>query len=133
MRYDQCGPECTTDCGHCKGKGHPADWPLTAPQRRALAVLDEHTAPYGSDKPGMYAKQVAKLLWPDSPAWGKRTRGRTGNRNGAVGGTMPMKAGTLLGRLVRGGFADEYLTETMQPKWVITTAGRAALRGRDQT
>lgn len=132
MRYDQCGPDCTTDCGHCKGKGHPSTWPLTEPQRRALAVLDEHTVPFGnSDKPGLYAKQVAKALWPDSPAWEQRTRMYRG-RNGAVGGTMPMKAGTLLGRLVRAGFADEYTTETGQPRWVITTAGVLALHGRTQ-
>lgn len=131
-RYDQCGPDCTTDCGHCKGKGHPADTRLTEPQRRALAILDEHTVPYGdADKPGMYAKQVAKLLWPDSPAWGKVTRSRGWSRGGAMGGTMPMKAGTLLGRLVRMGLADEYQTDVLQPRWVITVAGRHALHGRD--
>jgi hypothetical protein len=27
QRYDQCDGDCTIDCGHCKGKGRPADFP----------------------------------------------------------------------------------------------------------
>jgi hypothetical protein len=27
QRYDQCDDDCTVDCGHCKGKGRPVDFP----------------------------------------------------------------------------------------------------------
>lgn len=34
-RYDQCDETCTTDCGHCKGKGKPTD------ASRALQTVNE--------------------------------------------------------------------------------------------
>lgn len=110
-----------------------ADLTLTGPQRRALEVLAQHTHPTDPDVPSIAARQVAKALWPDSPGWERRTRRYGGaNRNGAVGGTMPMKAGTLLGRLVRLGVADEYLTEVLQPRWTITTRGRQWLEAHPE-
>lgn len=71
---------------------------LTPGQTRALEVLN------AADKP-LAPRQVAQRLWPDSPAWAKRTRRYGANRNGAVGGTMPMLAAKLLHALQDKGMA----------------------------
>jgi hypothetical protein len=65
---------------------------LTAPQARTLAVLR-------SEGRGLSARAVARALWPDSPAWNKRTRRGATHAGGALGATMPMKAGALLWRM----------------------------------
>ncbi|MDF2915887.1 MAG: hypothetical protein K0S70_104 [Microbacterium sp.] len=44
-------------------------------------------------------REFAMLMWPDSPAWHKRTRKFGGRDPGAVGGTMPMNGARLLWRL----------------------------------
>jgi hypothetical protein len=53
----------------------------------------------------MTAREVAQALWPDSPAWAKRTRKRLG-RNGAMGGTMPMRAGRILNAMASKGLVE---------------------------
>lgn len=70
---------------------------LTEPQRRMLALI--------ANTP-MTARQAGQAMWPDSPAHERRTKKRLG-RNGAVGGAMWLKAGTLLRRLERMGLAAE--------------------------
>lgn len=70
---------------------------LTEPQVKALDII--------AFEP-MTARQFGQAMWPDSPAHQRRTRKRLG-RNGAVGGAMWLKAGTLLRRLERLGLANE--------------------------
>jgi hypothetical protein len=93
---------------------------LTPPQRRALAAV------VAAGARGTTARSLALALWPDSPAWNVRTRGRTGNRNGAVGGTMPMKAGRLLRTLEEAGLVANRVGTSL---WTATTAGRRAAQG----
>lgn len=50
--------------------------------------------------------QLARMRWPDSVGWSRRTRKFGTNDPGAVGGTMPMKAATVLWRLRAIGLAD---------------------------
>lgn len=60
---------------------------MSASQARALALLQEHQP--------VSPRSFAQLMWPDSPAWGHRTRKR-GGRTGAIGGTMPMRGARML-------------------------------------
>lgn len=88
---------------------------LTDPQRRALAAV------VAAGPRGTTARSVAHTLWPDSPAWHKRTRAsRSGTRNGVLGGTMPMKAAQLLHRLEALGLVT--LDDTNR-YWITTHAG----------
>jgi len=99
---------------------------LTPPQERALrylAAAEEYEYPEGSGRARRrptHPREVALHLWPDSPAWGRRTR-MYGGRNGAVGGTMPMKAASVLWRLFRHGLADK--PDHGGNGWVITARG----------
>lgn len=95
---------------------------LTGPQARTLAALATATAPRegSTHVPAASPRQIAHALWPDSPAWERRTNMR-GGRNGAVGGTMPMKAATLLWRL-----ADRGLASQDDGGWRLTDAGLRA-------
>lgn len=65
---------------------------LTAPQTRALAILREHQP--------LMPRDFARLMWPDSEAWDKPTRG-AGNHLGGMGATMPMKGARMLWTLQR--------------------------------
>lgn len=100
---------------------------LTPPQQAALRALAAACdAPHGTAAlPWGHAsaRQVARLMWPESPAWTKRThrRGASGGA-GAVGGTMPMKAAAVLWRLHAAGLVDED-----DRRWSLTAAGRRAL------
>lgn len=91
---------------------------LTEPQVRALRIVVD-----AGDR-GIAPRAVARLMWPDSPAWHMRTRGRNG-RNGAVGGTMPMKAAQLLWRLVAAGLVVKYEAAGV---FVPTDKGRQVAR-----
>lgn len=103
---------------------------LTMPQRRVLEYLKGQGAVEGSLRT-VAPRALAKHLWPDSPAWERRTRAYGSNRNGAMGGTMPMKAATILHRL-----ADRGLTrrvgasyDDLANLWVATYKGLSALEG----
>lgn len=83
---------------------------MTPAQRRALeAVRDIYNIP-GPDgrvhHNPVHPREVAHRLWPDSPAWEKRTRRYGSNRNGAMGGTMPMNAAKILYRLREQGLVE---------------------------
>jgi hypothetical protein len=98
---------------------------LTGPQRKALEYLHEHSDPFGYGR--VSPRALAKHLWPDSPAWAKRTRGRrTGTINGAMGGTMPMNAASLLWRLAAKGLASDEGDNVSA--WTITYRGEQYLR-----
>lgn len=85
---------------------------LTAPQQRGLDILR------AADHP-MSPREFALAMWPDSPAWEKRTRKFGGRDPGAIGGTMPMKGASLLWRLY-----DLGLASTLDGRW--TARGGAA-------
>lgn len=96
---------------------------LSPVQRQVLEVL-----PLESDGvPGRTARQVAQAVWPDDPGWQRRTSGRSASRhNGALGATMPLRAGRVLAALERQGLATQPLGST---RWYRTWTGQAALRG----
>lgn len=98
-----------------------SDKPLTQPQRRLLGILAE-------SERAMSPRSVAEAMWPDSKAWDRRTYHRGTNRNGAMGGTMPMKAATMLWRLwpvhVQHAMSWDGSTNGL---WEITPAGRKAI------
>lgn len=75
---------------------------LTEPQALMLAALRDACQNDRTASPG----QMARIRWPDSVGWKKRTRKFGTNDPGAVGGTMPMKAATVLWRLQAHGLAD---------------------------
>ena len=89
---------------------------LSPAQARALVELVAITAD-GDTATGWL---MARRLWPDSPAWNRRTRGRrTGTAAGAVGGTMPMLGAKQLWALQLLGLAEQ-----LSPReWVATSAG----------
>lgn len=91
--------------------------PVTAPQRRALDALEARGT--------ASSRQIAADLWPDSPAWDRRTRGRSGNRNGALGGTMPMKAAQLLWKLQAHGLVRHEQHDGVT-RWHALPQGEAA-------
>lgn len=74
-------------------------------------------------------RQIAERLWPDSPGWQNRTRRYGTNRNGALGGTMPMLAAKILWRLRDDGLVRE--PESDAYLWRITDRGRAAIATPD--
>ena len=88
---------------------------LTPAQRKALTLLGEHGA--------LAPRELAKLMWPDSPAWNRRTKGRrTGTIAGAVGGTMPMLGAKMLWKLFELNYASQ-----QGRVWFITERGKKAL------
>ncbi|WP_159600261.1 hypothetical protein [Agromyces humi] len=100
---------------------------LTAFQFRVLeALLEQTDRPAASTPPWHTGRTLAQSLWPYSPAWTRRTRGRN-NRNGALGGTMPMKGAKAAWDLVDLGFASATEDENYQPRFTISAAGRDAL------
>lgn len=109
----------------------PVSDSLTQPQRNTLALLVDlaDRAPQHGERP-VTPKQLAQALWPNSEAWSKRTRGRrTGTVNGAMGGTMPMKAATLLWRLHERGLAEQ--PDRDSNDWLPTALGRRVAAGTD--
>lgn len=101
--------------------------PLTGPQTKMLRVLRDLNG--NADSPRSAApRAVAKAMWPDSVGWTKRTRKFGGRDPGAVGGTMPMKAATVLWRLEARGCASIAYDANL---WSITDRGRRVLEGSD--
>lgn len=95
---------------------------LTGPQAAMLATLRDacDKNPSGRAAP----RQLAKMRWPSSEAWNRRTRFGATSNQGAVGGTMPMKAATLLWRLHDKRMASKDLFEHRNNLWEITEFGR---------
>ena len=114
------------------GQGRPVSKPLTGPQMRALAALRELSDSRGPgfDPRPVWPRELARTLWPDSVGWTKRTRKYGTNDPGAVGGTMPMKAATLLWRLHERGLA--WRPDWDSNGWEITERGRRVLAGIDE-
>jgi hypothetical protein len=74
---------------------------LTPAQDRAirLIVADMRASSRPAVRYSIAPRRLAELLWPNSPAWEKRTRFRATSNQGALGGTMPMNAAKLLWKL----------------------------------
>lgn len=100
------------------------DATLTEPQALMLQCLREACDKTAGGKAA--PRQLAKMRWPHSTAWERRTWPRGTNRNGAVGGTMPMKAATILWRLHDKRMAERigYDYDPGANAWVITDFGR---------
>lgn len=100
---------------------------LTGPQAEMLAVLCGLNDRRGPTVPprGVPPRQLAMRRWPNSPAWKRLTRVR-GSKPGALGGTMPMKAATVLWKLEAHGLATREGTpyDRLANLWLITDAGR---------
>lgn len=76
---------------------------------------------------GVPGRTVASALWPDSPAWNKRTRKHGTNDPGAIGGTMPMKGARAARELNELGLVHINYTEHHQALFRISEAGRRLL------
>ena len=106
----------------------------TAPQEKMLRVLrdinDSNVTRVRSAAP----REVARAMWPDSVGWSKRTRKYGTNDPGALGGTMPMKAATVLWRLEDRGLAIRVGAsyDAHANLWQITEHGRRVLDGHEQ-
>lgn len=94
---------------------------LTKPQALMLAALREATE---GNRPAA-PRQLAQMRWPDSVAWTRRTRKFGTNDPGAVGGTMPMKAATVLWKLAGHGLAERVGAsyDSMANLWMPTPKG----------
>lgn len=77
------------------------DTALTPAQNRAVHLIVADMRASGRDEVtySIAPRRLAELLWPDSPAWQRRTRFGAVSNQGALGGTMPMNAAKLLWRL----------------------------------
>ncbi len=94
---------------------------LTAPQRRALQFVNDNP-------PNVAPRQLAMLMWPDSPGWEKRSRRGSTPAGGALGATMPMKGATMLWRLRDKGLVRLSDTILHAQLWEITAKGQEALK-----
>lgn len=102
---------------------------LTDPQMRALkAVREQARKNRGRSYDPVSPRQVALILWPDSPAWDQRPRRQDG-RSGALGGTMPMSAAKLLWRLRERGLVQ---IDPHNYLWCITERGLKVLNSTGQ-
>lgn len=103
--------------------------PITPAQRRACELILKATEDAPSGWGSVYPAQLARLMWPDSAAWGKRTRKFGGKDPGAMGGTMPMKAGSLLYRMEGAGLVMQRRLNDTDYSWQLTTKGEQVARG----
>jgi hypothetical protein len=93
---------------------------LSPAQRKGLEIL--------SDGEKYSPREFARKMWPDSPAWNRRSRGQRGtNHSGAMASTMPMLGAKLLWKLWDLGLATEVQSDLNARTWVITERGRQRL------
>lgn len=94
---------------------------LTEVQRRVLEAL--------RSEDGMTARQIARVVWPDDPSWDRVTSGRSASRhNGAMGATMPLRAGRVLRGLEDRRLVERDLSGLVRAgRWSITQTGRDSL------
>lgn len=76
-----------------------------------------------SREDGATGRMVARMLWPDSPAWRRMSAGW----NGAEGKTMPAHAGALCWRLQKQGLVRTRFDDMSRTLFYISDAGRKAL------
>jgi hypothetical protein len=92
---------------------------------RALIILveweDEWRPKRAHHFKGLWASHFARLMWPDSPAWAKRT----GNRSG-----LWQRAGALLWKMYKIGLVlNHYDKDSPQNFWRPAEAARRGVEG----
>lgn len=98
---------------------------LTAPQRRALDILDYATGDDGR-RSGLTPTDFAHLMWPGADGWRRVSKcGPYGSRRG---GGMVLGGGGYLGKLVKRGLARRVFGCRGSYRFEITDLGRNALR-----
>ncbi|WP_025157283.1 hypothetical protein [Leifsonia aquatica] len=100
---------------------------LTPAKLRALAAIRDLNDDDYEGSLGTPGRAIAAKLWPDSPAWEKRTRKHGTNDPGAMGGTMPMKGARVAWELSRLGLVHHRSNSVNQALFKITDAGRRYL------
>lgn len=88
-----------------------------------LSRTDALIIRYLAVHPRTASRDVARALWPDSPAWQQRTRRYGARAAGAVGGTMPMNAARLLHGLADRGLVVREYKATGQVVWSASLTG----------
>ena len=95
---------------------------LTPFKERALGVLAD------AGEKGHTGRSFALALWPDSPAWRRRTRGSDAHGGGnAMAGTMPMKGARVARELNYLGLCSITYTSSNQPIFTISHQGTKTL------
>lgn len=97
---------------------------LTDPQMRALRAVYDLSGEADGRCVMVSPRQVALVLWPDSPAWDRRPRRHDG-RSGGKGGTMPMKAAKLLWALSERRLVRRHTKHSL---WAVTDRGLDVVR-----
>lgn len=93
---------------------------------RALAAAER------GPRPGHTGRSFARALWPDSLAWGRRTRGSNARAGGnAMAGTMPMKGARVARELNYLGLCTIEYTSSRQPIFRISHQGKKTLEMLD--
>lgn len=87
---------------------------MTQTERKVLLFLQRHGE--------TTARVVAMHLWPDSPGWGRTSKRSGAGGGGAYGVGLPMRAGSILGRLWK-----QKLVSHGPQLWNINEGGRKAL------
>ena len=98
---------------------------MTVPpaQRRALEIIRDRSEEIN------FAKQFAKLMWPDSPAWNRPKKCGYGSHRG---GGMYSAGGGYLGKLEKMGLVRVGYREGLNQfarRWTITEEGLRILEG----
>ena len=92
---------------------------LTGAMLKALVILvqwEDDRRPGRAYFKGLWASHFARLMWPDSPAWAKRT----GNRSG-----LWQRAGALLWKMYRIDLVHNHLDrDSHQNFWIAASAAR---------
>ncbi|WIB65280.1 hypothetical protein [Curtobacterium sp. MCBD17_040] len=103
------------------------DIKLTHAQDRAIRIIVADKRAHGDDAAqySIAPRQLARMLWPDSPAWNIRTRFRATSNQGALGGTMPMHAAKVLWKL-----REHHLVYNDDYLWRVTAAGERYVDGQ---
>lgn len=91
-----------------------------------MRLVSESAETTGSHARWVTPTELARVLWPDSPAWRHQTR-RMDDSLGGVGATMPMQAARLLRRLREKGLAHQH--PFGGNGWTATASGRALVKG----
>lgn len=106
---------------------------LTAAQDRAIRLLvdaeEAEARAHPGGTPRTSPRALARMMWPDSPAWDRRTRKRGSNDSGAMGGTMPMLAAKVLWSLRSHGLVTQHTGTELAYTWSVTGKARAYVAG----
>lgn len=92
---------------------------LTDPQMRALTAVYNLSGEADGRCEMVTPRQIALVLWPNSPAWDRRPH-RADGHFGGRGGTMPMNAGRLLRYLYSRGLVRRHEKRNL---WSLTARG----------